>query len=103
MLFKARKLKCDGGRPACGQCIKRSNPCDYMPHNKRRGTLRQRKTGENSESESGGDRSAELEEPLTPEVPPLSPSRKSSNPDTIKAEPYPAALSVTSSERHEEI
>lgn len=39
----ARKLKCDGGRPACGQCLKRSNPCDYAPQNKRRNTLRQRR------------------------------------------------------------
>ncbi|EKM79284.1 hypothetical protein AGABI1DRAFT_39848, partial [Agaricus bisporus var. burnettii JB137-S8] len=40
---RSRKLKCDGGRPACGQCLKRSNPCDYAPQNKRRNTLRQRR------------------------------------------------------------
>ncbi|KAI0354920.1 hypothetical protein OH77DRAFT_1404125 [Trametes cingulata] len=33
---RSRKLKCDGGRPACGQCFKRSNPCDYTASNKRR-------------------------------------------------------------------
>ncbi|KAI0365745.1 hypothetical protein BV20DRAFT_1038796 [Pilatotrama ljubarskyi] len=33
---RSRKLKCDGGRPACGQCYKRSNPCDYTASNKRR-------------------------------------------------------------------
>jgi hypothetical protein len=48
---RSRKLKCDGGRPACTQCIKRSNPCDYMPHSKRRRGV-PRRTDE-SESESG--------------------------------------------------
>ncbi|KIK52069.1 hypothetical protein GYMLUDRAFT_233731 [Collybiopsis luxurians FD-317 M1] len=48
---RSRKLKCDGGRPACTQCIKRSNPCDYMPQNKRRRGV-PRRTDE-SESESG--------------------------------------------------
>ena len=44
----ARKLKCDGGRPACSQCYKRSNPCDYMTNHKRRGAAngRQRKQNE---------------------------------------------------------
>ncbi|KXN88073.1 Septin-1 [Leucoagaricus sp. SymC.cos] len=37
---RSRKLKCDGGRPACSQCLKRSNPCDYAPQNKRRNTIR---------------------------------------------------------------
>ncbi|KAF5385670.1 hypothetical protein D9757_005499 [Collybiopsis confluens] len=48
---RSRKLKCDGGRPACTQCIKRSNPCDYMPQNKRRRGA-PRRTDE-SASESG--------------------------------------------------
>ncbi|KAF9077737.1 hypothetical protein BDP27DRAFT_1379480 [Rhodocollybia butyracea] len=51
---RSRKLKCDGGRPACTQCIKRSNPCDYMPQNKRRRGV-PRRTDEESESESAGD------------------------------------------------
>ncbi|KZV82271.1 hypothetical protein EXIGLDRAFT_778795 [Exidia glandulosa HHB12029] len=34
---RTRKLKCDGGRPACAQCVKRSNHCDYQPVLKRRG------------------------------------------------------------------
>ncbi|KAK2465321.1 hypothetical protein APHAL10511_002675 [Amanita phalloides] len=58
---RSRKLKCDGGRPACGQCTKRSNSCDYMPQTKRRGT-RQRK-GDESESESAEDKSADPDEP----------------------------------------
>ncbi|KIJ54548.1 hypothetical protein M422DRAFT_240615 [Sphaerobolus stellatus SS14] len=29
---RSRKLKCDGIRPACAQCIKRSNSCDYQSH-----------------------------------------------------------------------
>ena len=66
-------------RPACGQCLKRSNPCDYMPQSKRRGTVRPRK-GDESESESGGDRSGEADEPpLSPEVPSQPLSRRSSN------------------------
>lgn len=28
----ARKLKCDGLKPACGQCTKRGNTCDYQQH-----------------------------------------------------------------------
>ncbi|KAF8147304.1 hypothetical protein K438DRAFT_1922099 [Mycena galopus ATCC 62051] len=72
---RSRKLKCDGGRPSCSQCMKRSNACDYMPQNKRRGTVRLSR-GEESESESGDDRSAEFPEPsLSPEVS----SRRSSN------------------------
>ncbi|KAF7365169.1 GTP binding protein [Mycena venus] len=74
----ARKLKCDGGRPSCSQCMKRSNTCDYMPQNKRRGTVRVSR-GEESESDSGDDRSAEFPETsLSPEVS----SRRSSNFDT---------------------
>lgn len=34
-----RKLKCDGGRPRCSQCVKRSNPCDYSTQSKRRGPV----------------------------------------------------------------
>ncbi|KAJ7789324.1 GTP binding protein [Mycena olivaceomarginata] len=75
---RSRKLKCDGGRPSCSQCMKRSNPCDYMPQNKRRGTVRLSR-GEESESESGDGGSAEYPEPsLSPEVS----SRRSSNFDT---------------------
>ncbi|KAJ6508739.1 GTP binding protein [Mycena sanguinolenta] len=75
---RSRKLKCDGGRPSCSQCLKRSNACDYMPQNKRRGTVRVDR-GEESESESGDDRSGEYPEPsLSPEVS----SRRSSNFDT---------------------
>lgn len=61
IVWAARKLKCDGGRPACGQCTKRSNSCDYMPQTKRRGA-RQRK-GDESESESAEDKSADPDEP----------------------------------------
>ncbi|KAF5369461.1 hypothetical protein D9758_002738 [Tetrapyrgos nigripes] len=59
---RSRKLKCDGGRPACGQCVKRSNSCDYMPQNKRRGTVSRRKE-DDSESESGEERSPDIPEP----------------------------------------
>lgn len=48
--FLARKLKCDGGRPACSQCVKRQNACDYMAQSKRRGGLRTQ-----SDSDSGED------------------------------------------------
>ncbi|KAF8195429.1 GTP binding protein [Pholiota molesta] len=76
---RSRKLKCDGGRPTCGQCLKRSNPCDYMPQNKRRGTQRPRK-GDESGSESGDERSPDADEPsLSPQIPSQPPSRRSSN------------------------
>ncbi|GJJ15539.1 hypothetical protein Clacol_009817 [Clathrus columnatus] len=29
---RSRKLKCDGVKPACAQCIKRGNTCDYQQH-----------------------------------------------------------------------
>lgn len=76
LFHTARKLKCDGGRPACSQCMKRSNPCDYMPHGKRR-PLRQRR-GDESESDSGDE--LDLDEPsLSPEVSSQPLSRRSSN------------------------
>jgi len=74
----ARKLKCDGGRPACGQCMKRSNPCDYMPQNKRRSTVKQKQQGEGSESDSGGD-DRSPDPSLSPDVQSNSASRRSSN------------------------
>ncbi|KAJ7095831.1 GTP binding protein [Mycena belliarum] len=80
---RSRKLKCDGGRPSCSQCMKRSNTCDYMPQNKRRGAVRLSR-GEESESDSGDDVSAEFQEPsLSPEVS----SRRSSNFDTSPSLP----------------
>ncbi|CAA7261592.1 unnamed protein product [Cyclocybe aegerita] len=83
---RSRKLKCDGGRPACGQCVKRSNPCDYQPQNKRRGAVgRQRAKGEESagESDSGGEEGSPNthtgEPSLSPQVPSQPLSRRSSN------------------------
>ncbi|OAX42841.1 hypothetical protein K503DRAFT_682402 [Rhizopogon vinicolor AM-OR11-026] len=79
---RSRKLKCDGGRPACSQCVKRSNLCDYMPQtSKRRNPHRPPK--EDSESEmSGEDRSAEDNDPsVSPEIPSQVPTRRSSNVD----------------------
>ncbi|THV00813.1 hypothetical protein K435DRAFT_854340 [Dendrothele bispora CBS 962.96] len=64
----SRKLKCDGGRPACSQCVKRSNSCDYMPQNKRRGTVSRRKEDE-SESESAEERSPDMNDhPPSPQM-----------------------------------
>ncbi|KAF6755836.1 hypothetical protein DFP72DRAFT_895340 [Ephemerocybe angulata] len=85
---RSRKLKCDGGRPACGQCLKRSNPCDYMPQNKRRGTISrtQRPKGEESESDSGDERSPEPS--ASPEVPSQPVSRRSSNVDKLHPDGY---------------
>lgn len=91
-LYEARKLKCDGGRPACSQCLKRSNPCDYMPQNNRRGTLRHRR-GEESESDSGDDRS-ELDEPsVSPEVLSQPLSRRSSNVERLPKDALISSLS----------
>ncbi|KAG5648411.1 hypothetical protein DXG03_004985 [Asterophora parasitica] len=86
---RSRKLKCDGGRPACGQCVKRSHRCDYMPQNKRRGTVRQRK-GDESESDSGDERSAEHEEAesASPEASSKPLSRRSSNVAKLEREGY---------------
>ncbi|GLB38336.1 putative TRAFAC class TrmE-Era-EngA-EngB-Septin- like GTPase superfamily, septin GTPase family protein [Lyophyllum shimeji] len=98
---RSRKLKCDGGRPACSQCVKRSHPCDYMPQNKRRGAVRQRKDDE-SESESGEDRSADHDEAsASPEVPSQPLSRRSSNVDKLSRDgfaPLPQ-IAVTSNRR----
>ncbi|KAF8627468.1 hypothetical protein AX17_006280 [Amanita inopinata Kibby_2008] len=81
---RSRKLKCDGGRPACGQCTKRSNSCDYMPQNKRRGA-RQRK-GDESESDSADD--AEPDEP-SPESSTQTMSRRGSNAKHDFPQPLP--------------
>ncbi|KAJ6613292.1 hypothetical protein B0H10DRAFT_2049045 [Mycena sp. CBHHK59/15] len=90
---RSRKLKCDGGRPSCSQCMKRSNTCDYMPQNKRR---------EESESDSGDDRSAEPS--LSPEVLSQPLSRRSSHFDTspslpLKAERRDELPPITTSSR----
>ncbi|EGN98218.1 hypothetical protein SERLA73DRAFT_91480 [Serpula lacrymans var. lacrymans S7.3] len=98
---RSRKLKCDGGRPACSQCVKRSNPCDYMPqNNKRRSTTRHRKQGEESDSEggSGDGRSGDADDPsLSPEVPSQPLSRRSSNVDKRHQEAFSAALASSGS------
>jgi len=96
--FSARKLKCDGGRPACGQCTKRTNPCDYMPHNKRRGNIKQKRPGEESESESAADdRSHEHDEPsLSPEARSNPLSRRSSNAERHPQDVYNTPTSLPS-------
>ncbi|KAF8798962.1 GTP binding protein [Phlegmacium glaucopus] len=100
---RSRKLKCDGGRPACSQCLKRSNPCDYMPQNKRRGTLRHRNKGEDSESDSGGDGSPEGNDvSLSPEIPSQALSRRSSNVSKQQLEGYPLPSMSALNERREE-
>ncbi|KAF7298963.1 GTP binding protein [Mycena indigotica] len=78
---RSRKLKCDGGRPSCAQCLKRNNPCDYMPQNKRRGGGGAARVvkGEESDSESADDRSPDPS--LSPEIS----SRRGSNFETSPA------------------
>ncbi|KAI9058281.1 hypothetical protein FKP32DRAFT_1606743 [Trametes sanguinea] len=65
---RSRKLKCDGGRPACGQCYKRQNPCDYTASSKRRtaaaGKQRKQYGGSDSEGDSLEDASGEPDGPL---------------------------------------
>ncbi|KAI9500295.1 hypothetical protein BX070DRAFT_196163, partial [Coemansia spiralis] len=34
---RQRKVKCDGGRPACRTCAKFNWPCIYQPSNRKRG------------------------------------------------------------------
>ncbi|KAI8994124.1 hypothetical protein BD414DRAFT_481487 [Trametes punicea] len=91
---RSRKLKCDGGRPACGQCYKRQNPCDYTASNKRRTAGKQRKQyGSESEGDSLEDASGEVDPPSqSPEVPSASSaphSRRSSNVSMLLTEPLP--------------
>lgn len=83
----ARKLKCDGGRPACSQCVKRQNSCDYMPQSKRRGGVRTHR--DDSASDSGDD-----EPNTTPvsEAPSMSISRRPSN--ASRMTPMPMGLSA---------
>ncbi|KAJ7784516.1 GTP binding protein [Mycena metata] len=87
---RSRKLKCDGGRPSCSQCMKRSNTCDYMPQNKRRGNPRPNNSageGPSGESDSADEISGldfhEPEPSLSPEIS----SRRSSNFDTSPSLP----------------
>jgi len=56
----ARKLRCDGGRPACSQCIKRSNPCDYQGRRRRNGRGARRGEDESESEGSVDDRSPSL-------------------------------------------
>ena len=88
----ARKLKCDGGRPACGQCFKRSNPCDYTASTKRRTSGKQRKQyGSDSEGDSIEDGTADLDHPSrSPELSSSAPhSRRSSNVSMLLTDPLP--------------
>ncbi|KZT09112.1 uncharacterized protein LAESUDRAFT_722813 [Laetiporus sulphureus 93-53] len=95
---RSRKLKCDGGRPACSQCFKRSHPCDYTTSNKRRGNAKSRKQFGGSESEGES-----LEEQSTldmenasqsPEVVSQTPSRRNSNVSMLLTESLPPLSSA---------
>ncbi|OCH91216.1 hypothetical protein OBBRIDRAFT_812261 [Obba rivulosa] len=89
---RSRKLKCDGGRPACSQCSKRSHPCDYMIGTKRRGGNGKRKLTAESDSdgESVEDPSASTDKPsLSPEVPSGPPSRRNSNVSMLLTDTLP--------------
>lgn len=95
----ARKLKCDGSRPTCGQCIKRSHDCHYTPQAKRRGGNRQQRQDDASDAEaySSEDRSYDVDEktsipasevsyPSPNDVQSRGVSRRSSNVDLLIAE-----------------
>ena len=75
-----------------------------MPQNKRRNTLRQRNKGEDSESDSGDDRSPEGNDAsLSPEIPSQPLSRRSSNVGKHQAEGYPLpSMTALNNERREE-
>ncbi|KDQ62338.1 hypothetical protein JAAARDRAFT_122534 [Jaapia argillacea MUCL 33604] len=101
---RSRKLKCDGGRPACSQCLKRSNPCDYMPNLRRGGARKQRKQDENSDSDQGSDedQSGDHEEPsLSPDIPSRPLSRRGSNVNMFVAEQQMITPVTSSVDRHE--
>ncbi|KAI0771392.1 hypothetical protein BC629DRAFT_1583323 [Irpex lacteus] len=85
---RSRKLKCDGGKPACSQCFKRNNPCDYTVNHKRRGGKRRKSNEGGSESEvDSGERSGDMEPSLSPEVSSQPHSRRNSNAvDLLKQE-----------------
>ncbi|KAL0579142.1 hypothetical protein V5O48_002875 [Marasmius crinis-equi] len=55
---RSRKLKCDGVRPACVQCLKRSNPCDYQTQGRRRGA-KGKKGGAAGEKDKDGSKEKE--------------------------------------------
>ncbi|KAI0770253.1 hypothetical protein C8Q74DRAFT_1202398 [Fomes fomentarius] len=88
---RSRKLKCDGGRPACGQCFKRSNPCDYTTSNKRRNSGKQRKQyGSESEDDSIEDGTADFDHPShSPELSSAPHSRRSSNVSMLLTDTLP--------------
>lgn len=72
-----------------------------MPQKQRRGTLRQRK-GDESDSETGEERSAEVDEPsVSPEVPSQPLSRRSSNVEKPNKDAFPSSL-ASSSERRDD-
>ncbi|KAG1750234.1 hypothetical protein EDB19DRAFT_98672 [Suillus lakei] len=60
---RSRKLKCDGGHPACNQCIKRSNLCDYMPQTSKRHNPRHLPKEDDESEMSCEDESAEDNDP----------------------------------------
>ncbi|TBU46364.1 hypothetical protein BD309DRAFT_858295 [Dichomitus squalens] len=90
---RSRKLKCDGGRPACGQCFKRSNACDYSAGNKRRNSAKARKEyGSDSEGDSIEDGTADLDHhpSHSPELSSSAPhSRRSSNVSMLLTDTLP--------------
>jgi len=74
-----------------------------MPQNKRRGTLRHRNKGEDSESDSGDDRSPEGNDAsLSPDMPSQPLSRRSSNVGKHQLEGYPLPSMSAMNERREE-
>ncbi|KAI8343911.1 hypothetical protein BC941DRAFT_342194, partial [Chlamydoabsidia padenii] len=36
-MCRKKKIKCDGGKPTCGNCMKLKRECTYIPSNKKRG------------------------------------------------------------------
>ncbi|EIN12975.1 hypothetical protein PUNSTDRAFT_131205 [Punctularia strigosozonata HHB-11173 SS5] len=94
---RSRKLKCDGGRPACSQCLKRGNTCDYIHNVKRRGPGRPpNQFGDSgSEAESSIGRSPYDTPSRSPEVQ-MHPPRNGSTVDMLLSaeSAHPAAMSV---------
>jgi len=50
--FLARKLKCDGGKPQCQQCIRRKVVCEYDTNVKRRGLARSTQNPEEAQGQT---------------------------------------------------
>ncbi|PIL22493.1 transcription factor [Ganoderma sinense ZZ0214-1] len=48
---RARKLRCDGQKPACANCLRRGNACTYEPEPRRRGPAKKKPEGKDDDKD----------------------------------------------------